>query len=73
MNEDDILNAAEHMANPPPVSGFYFDHAHISAFARWAADQEKSRIICLLEEMQREVGDRHNYYGVAAMRIKEMK
>ena len=32
---------------------------------------ERERIICLLEEMQRQVGDAHNYYGVVAMRIRE--
>ena len=33
---------------------------------------ERKRIIQFLTEMQRQVGDGHNYYGVAAMRIREM-
>ena len=32
---------------------------------------ERERIIRLLEEMQREVRDAHNYYGFAARRIRE--
>lgn len=32
---------------------------------------ERKRIIKLLQEMQRQVGDAHNYYGFAAARIKE--
>lgn len=32
---------------------------------------ERKRIIQFLTEMQRQVGDGHNYYGVAAMRIRE--
>ena len=34
---------------------------------------ERKRIIQFLQEMQRQVGDGHNYYGVAAMRIREME
>ena len=36
------------------------------------AAAERKRIIQFLTEMQRQVGDGHNYYGVAAMRIREM-
>ena len=36
------------------------------------AAAERKRIIQFLTEMQRQVGDGHNYYGVAAMRISEM-
>jgi len=32
---------------------------------------ERERIIKFLQEMQRQVGDAHNHYGVAAVRIKE--
>ena len=32
---------------------------------------ERERIIQFLQEMQRVVGDAHNHYGVAAVRIKE--
>ena len=32
---------------------------------------ERERIIQFLREMQRVVGDAHNHYGVAAVRIKE--
>jgi len=32
---------------------------------------ERERIIQFLTEMQRQVGDGHNHYGVAAMRIRE--
>ena len=35
------------------------------------AAAERKRIIQFLTEMQRQVGDGHNYYGVAAMRIRE--
>lgn len=35
------------------------------------AAAERKRIIQFLNEMQRQVGDGHNYYGVAAMRIRE--
>ena len=35
------------------------------------AAAERKRIIQFLQEMQRQVGDGHNYYGVAAMRIRE--
>ena len=36
------------------------------------AAAERKRIIQFLTEMQRQVGDGHNYSGVAAMRIREM-
>ena len=36
------------------------------------AAAERKRIIQFLTEMQRQVGDGHNYYGVAAMRIRGM-
>ena len=35
------------------------------------AAAERQRIIQFLQEMQRVVGDAHNHYGVAAMRIRE--
>ena len=35
------------------------------------AAAERQRIIQFLQEMQRVVGDAHNHYGVAAVRIKE--
>ena len=35
------------------------------------AAAERKRIIQFLTEMQRQVGDGHNHYGVAAMRIRE--
>ena len=35
------------------------------------AAAERERIIQFLTEMQRQVGDAHNHYGVAAVRIKE--
>ena len=35
------------------------------------AAAERERIIQFLTEMQRQVGDGHNHYGVAAMRIRE--
>ena len=35
------------------------------------AAAERERIIQFLQEMQRVVGDAHNHYGVAAMRIRE--
>ena len=35
------------------------------------AAAERERIIQFLTEMQRVVGDAHNHYGVAAVRIKE--
>ena len=35
------------------------------------AAAERERIIKFLQEMQRQVGDAHNHYGVAAVRIKE--
>ena len=35
------------------------------------AAAERKRIIQFLQEMQRQVGDGHNHYGVAAMRIRE--
>ena len=35
------------------------------------AAAERKRIIQFLQEMQRVVGDAHNHYGVAAVRIKE--
>ena len=38
---------------------------------KFAQEQERERIIKFLQEMQRSVGDAHNYYGVAAVRIKE--
>ena len=36
------------------------------------AAAERERIIQFLQEMQRVVGDAHNHYGVAAVRIKEV-
>lgn len=33
---------------------------------------ERERIIQFLQEMQRVVGEAHNHYGVAAVRIREM-
>ena len=38
---------------------------------KFAQEQERERIIKFLQEMQRSVGDAHNHYGVAAVRIKE--
>jgi len=38
---------------------------------KFAQEQERERIIKFLQEMQRQVGDAHNHYGVAAVRIKE--
>ena len=35
------------------------------------AAAERKRIIQFLTEMQRQVGDGHNHYGVAAMQIRE--
>jgi hypothetical protein len=34
-------------------------------------EAERERIIQFLQEMQRQVGDAHNHYGHAAVRIKE--
>ncbi len=70
MNNTEIFSVAERMASHY-VSGYCFNHADIAAFARWAAGQERERIIQFLQEMQRQVGDAHNHYGVAAVRIKE--
>ena len=72
MSNTEIFSEAERMASHY-VSGYCFNHADIAKFARWAANQERERILGVLDEMQRQTGDRHNYYGVAAMRIKEMK
>ena len=36
---------------------------------KFAQDQERERIIKLLQEMQRQVGDAHNHYGFAAAEI----
>ena len=70
MNNTEIFSVAERMASYY-VSGYCFNHADIAAFARWAAEQERKRIIQFLQEMQRQVGDAHNHYGRAAVRIKE--
>lgn len=70
MNNTEIFSVAERMASHY-VSGYCFNHADIAAFARWAAEQERERIIQFLQEMQRQAGDAHNHYGHAAVRIKE--
>ena len=44
--------------------------AYDSGYKAGAA-AERKRIIQFLQEMQRVVGDAHNHYGVAAVRIKE--
>ena len=44
--------------------------AYESGYTAGAA-AERKRIIQFLQEMQRVVGDAHNHYGVAAMRIRE--
>lgn len=44
--------------------------AYESGYKAGAA-AERERIIQFLQEMQRVVGDAHNHYGVAAVRIKE--
>ena len=44
--------------------------AYESGYKSGAA-AERQRIIQFLQEMQRVVGDAHNHYGVAAMRIRE--
>ena len=44
--------------------------AYESGYKAGAA-AERKRIIQFLTEMQRQVGDGHNHYGVAAMRIRE--
>ena len=46
------------------------EQAYQSGYNAGAA-AERKRIIQFLNEMQRQVGDGHNYYGVAAMRIRE--
>ena len=38
---------------------------------KFAQEQERERSIQFLQEMQRQVGDAHNHYGHAALRIKE--
>ena len=43
----------------------------LERFAALVAAAERERIIQFLREMQRVVGDAHNHYGVAAVRIKE--
>ena len=69
MNNTEIFSEAE--ATGDHVSGLLFSHASIARFARWAAQRERERILGLLDDMQRQVGDRHNYYAVAANRIRE--
>lgn len=65
MTNEDIFKAADTYAGGI-TTGFFFDHSSLAAFARWAADQEKLRIIKLLRQMQEDVdvsGGRHNYYS----------
>lgn len=70
MTNDDIFRTATAITGGI-TSGFIFGHNEIAAFARWSADLERFRILQLLEELQKEAGDRHNYYGYAINRIKE--
>ena len=71
MTNDDIFRTATAMTGGI-TSGFIFGHNEIEAFARWAADLERFRILQLLEELNKEADDRqHNYYGYAINRIKE--
>ena len=69
MTNTEVFSAAEEMGDL--VEGLLFSYASVARFARWAAQQERERILGLLDEMQRQAGDRHNYYGVAANRIRE--
>ena len=48
-----------------------WDEDALRAYAAASVRAERERIIQFLQEMQRVVGDAHNHYGVAAMRIRE--
>ena len=48
-----------------------WDEDALRAYAAASVRAERKRIIQFLQEMQRVVGDAHNHYGVAAMRIRE--
>lgn len=38
---------------------------------RKAVEAERERILAILDDMQAEAGDRHNYHGFAANKIRE--
>ena len=76
MNKDDIIRMAQQeepqtldaaMQQPRSMAQAYEAGYNAGAAA------ERKRSIQFLQEMQRQVGDGHNYYGVAAMRIREME
>ena len=70
MTNDDIFRTATAMTGGI-TSGFLFGHNEIAAFARWAADLERFRILRVLEELDKDAGDRHNYYAYALHCIRE--
>ena len=70
MNNTEIIEKVETLSSGY-ANGYVFTPDKIRRFARWAAEQARERIIKFLQEMQRSVGDAHNHYGVAAVRIKE--
>ena len=66
IEEDSHQTLDEAMQQPRAMAQAYENGYKAGAAA------ERKRIIQFLTEMQRQVGDGHNYYGVAAMRIREM-
>ena len=73
---DDLRAALAQQAEPQTLNdAMQQPRAMAQAYERGynaGAAAERERIIQFLTEMQRQVGDGHNYYGVAAMRIREM-
>ena len=76
MNSADIIRMAREagLGDTGVRAGFIFFQPGTDGLERFAAlvaAAERKRIIQFLTEMQRQVGDGHNHYGVAAMRIRE--
>ena len=70
MTNDDIIRMAQEAGLFVPQAGIP-ENGALMRFAALVAAAERERIIQFLREMQRVVGDAHNHYGIAAVRIKE--
>ena len=67
-----LLEAFNGFAIPKDIEANITEkYEFIYYLVKFAQEQERERIIKFLQEMQRSVGDAHNHYGVAAVRIKE--